>query len=181
MDIPTEQLNHWAQDLGRQISAIREQIDLLQGKLVDLERKKTAIDCLTRVNGNEGDKTLPSFAVQPSSTLRRPPAGSLPGQRDHAAYTAYWAPILEVLIDLGGKGHVEEVLPKVKQKMEAKSVLGPLDYHDVPSGTEEYWRNTARWQRKAMVDRGLLRSGSPRGIWEVTQEGREWFTKNRAH
>ena len=33
------------------------------------------------------------------------------------------------------------------------------------------WINTAQWARQTMVDDGLLRNNSPRGIWEVAEAG----------
>lgn len=168
MEIPTTQLEVWSKDLDRQINAIQGRISAEQEKLAELQRKKTALgELIGNVDGaGRGKRMDPS---QPSSQRS--------DGADHAPYTDYWVPILEVLHSLGGKGHVEEILPKVKDYMEEKKLLGPDDYKDVPSGSEERWRNTARWQRKAMVDRGLLRSDSPRGIWEITQEGRAWLQK----
>ena len=37
------------------------------------------------------------------------------------------------------------------------------------------WRNTAQWARNAMVKEGLLASDSPRGVWEITAEGKQWL------
>jgi len=35
------------------------------------------------------------------------------------------------------------------------------------------WRNAACWARSAMVNEGLLKSDSPRGVWEISAEGRK--------
>jgi hypothetical protein len=37
------------------------------------------------------------------------------------------------------------------------------------------WYNTAQWARNAMVIQGLLRNDSPRGTWEVTEEGLQYL------
>ena len=40
------------------------------------------------------------------------------------------------------------------------------------SGGEIHWWNLARWERNSMVKEGLLRRGSPRGVWELSEKGR---------
>jgi len=40
------------------------------------------------------------------------------------------------------------------------------------------WKNRALWERLVMVKDGLLKSGSPRGIWEITEKGREFYKRN---
>uniref|UniRef100_A0A7C3EZC1 Restriction system protein Mrr-like N-terminal domain-containing protein n=1 Tax=candidate division WOR-3 bacterium TaxID=2052148 RepID=A0A7C3EZC1_UNCW3 len=37
------------------------------------------------------------------------------------------------------------------------------------------WRNAAQWARYNMVKQGWLKSNSPRGVWEITEAGREAF------
>ncbi|BDC35777.1 GmrSD restriction endonuclease domain-containing protein [Candidatus Methanoliparum sp. LAM-1] len=90
---------------------------------------------------------------------------------------AFRIPILEVLIELGGKGKVHEVLEKVENKM--KHILNDVDYEKLPSGGMIRWRNTAQWERLVMVQDELLRSDSPRGIWEITEKGREFLKDNK--
>jgi len=137
MAIAVEQLNQWADVLDRQISAIDKQISSLQEKRNELQSKKAAVDCLTGSGRNrQGTKPVPSRLTSVRS--------SLAGQRVHAPQSAYRMPILEVLVEIGGKGHVEEILPKVRLKMELLELLRQEDYGDVPSGGEEYWRNLAR-------------------------------------
>lgn len=83
---------------------------------------------------------------------------------------AFRISILEVLIELRGKGKVNEILEKVEIKM--KKVLKPVDYEKLPSGVMIRWQNTAQWERYIMVQDGLLRSDSPKGTWEITDEGK---------
>ena len=44
------------------------------------------------------------------------------------------------------------------------------DRQKAPTG-EVRWHATARSERKAMIDAGLMAGGKP-GIWELTSEGR---------
>lgn len=90
---------------------------------------------------------------------------------------AFRIPILEALIELGGKGKTDEILKKVESKM--KNILKSVDYEKLPSGVEIRWRNTAQWERYVMVQDGLLRSDSPIGIWEITEKGRSFFKENK--
>ncbi len=90
----------------------------------------------------------------------------------------YRIPILEALVELGGRALSSKVLEKVEIKM--KTVLKSVDYEDIPSGHDVRWRNTARWERKNMVQEGLLRSDSPIGVWEISEKGREYLNLKKS-
>ena len=82
---------------------------------------------------------------------------------------AYRRPILEALYELGGSASVADVLKVVEGKM--KPLLTEVDYQKVPSGGDIRWRNTACFVRFKLVTDGLLKSGSPRGVWELSDKG----------
>jgi hypothetical protein len=109
----------------------------------------------------------------PPEVLSRPagmqPKPSRIGRTQEAAFRR---PILESLVELGGRAPVSDVLSLVLKKV--KPILRPVDFEEVKSG-DERWRNTAMWERKHMLSEGLLASTSPRGIWEITETGREWL------
>jgi hypothetical protein len=86
---------------------------------------------------------------------------------------AYHVPILEALVELGGKAPVSAVLERVYTKLEGR--LQPSDLEFVPSGQEERWRNTAKWARADLKERGYLAADSPKGIWEITDAGRRYL------
>ena len=91
---------------------------------------------------------------------------------------AYRRPILESLYELGGSASIKDVLRLVEVKI--KSLLGEVDYQKIPSG-EIRWRNTAMWERLVLIrQEGLLKSGSTRGVWELSEKGIEEIRKNRA-
>lgn len=83
----------------------------------------------------------------------------------------YYQPILKALYDLGGSAQINDVLERVEQSM--KGVLKPIDYEPIASGTEIRWRKSAQWARNTMVKKGLLKSNSSRGIWEISEIGRK--------
>jgi len=85
-------------------------------------------------------------------------------------------PILEVLVELGGKGEMRTVLDRVYQKME--DILNEYDMQSLSSlPKQKRWENTAQWARNTMINKGLLKADSPRGLWEITKEG-EIYLKN---
>ena len=92
---------------------------------------------------------------------------------------AYRRPILEALHELGGRASAGDVLEVVENKM--KAVLAEVDYQTVPSG-EIRWSNTAKWERRTLVEEGLLKSKSesPKGIWELSEKGIQEVKERKA-
>lgn len=90
---------------------------------------------------------------------------------------AYRLPILRALVALGGEARVQEVLERVFTEM--KSHLKPVDLKPLPSNPKmPRWQNTAMWERVKMVNEGLLRSDSPRGVWAITERGRAYLSQH---
>jgi len=91
----------------------------------------------------------------------------------------YCRPILEVLVEMGGKGKTKTVLDRVGDKM--KQVLKPIDYECHKSSDKQLrWRNTAQWARNKMVNSdGRMKKNSANGIWEISDEGRIWLEKKK--
>ncbi len=85
----------------------------------------------------------------------------------------YIIPILESLIELGGKAKIGQVLKRVYEKMKVK--LTWYDMQKLPSSGDIRWENTARWVRFYLVRQGFLSKDSPRGVWEITDKGREYY------
>ena len=89
---------------------------------------------------------------------------------------AFRQPILKVLVEKGGSARMSDVLAGVEQLM--KGVLKQVDYEPLRSQPDApRWRNTAQWERDTMVKEGLLKSNSPRGVWEITEAGRRALNK----
>lgn len=84
---------------------------------------------------------------------------------------AYYLPILDALVRLGGRGKVAPVLEHVGKAM--KPVLKDVDYEPLSGDNGEIrWRNAAKWARNTMVEEGLLKNDSPYGVWEISEAGR---------
>jgi len=89
---------------------------------------------------------------------------------------AYNEPILQVLTAMDGSGKVADVLDRVGKLM--KPVLKDVDYEPLASDPNiPRWRNAAQWARNSMVKEGLLKNNSPRGIWEISEQGKDWLAK----
>jgi len=87
-------------------------------------------------------------------------------------------PILESLIELGGKAEMKAVLKLVHEKM--KGIFNKYDYEYLPSNPKQRrWENTAQWARYTMINEGLLVRNSPWGIWEITEKGRKFYEENK--
>jgi restriction system protein len=85
---------------------------------------------------------------------------------------AYYHGILQAVAELGGRAKMNDILVRVEQLMQGK--LAQVDYQPLNSDPEvPRWRNAAQWARNAMVKEGLLKDDSPRGIWEISQAGRQ--------
>lgn len=90
---------------------------------------------------------------------------------------AYRLPILRALVQMGGEGKMSDVLDLVFEEMITQ--LKPIDLQPLQSDPNmPRWRNTAQWERQSMVNEGLLRKDSPRGIWAITEKGREYLRKH---
>lgn len=84
--------------------------------------------------------------------------------------TAYFKPILQVLNQMGGVGDMTDVLERLPKLM--KGTLQDIDFEPLTAGSEvPRWWNTAQWAQSAMVQAGLLKADSPRGVWEMTEAG----------
>ncbi len=90
---------------------------------------------------------------------------------------AYYRPILQTLVKLGGRARVCDVLDRVYELMRPQ--LKPMHFEPLPGDPDvPRWRNCAMWARNTMVKQGLICDDSPRGIWEITEKGRQWLREN---
>jgi len=102
-------------------------------------------------------------ANRPPPRLSRAAPGSL------LPLSAYWGPILRVLEEAGGAAASNDVLDALEERM--GDMLTEKDRERLRSGSIR-WRNRARFARLRMKEQGLLSETSQRGVWEITEEGR---------
>lgn len=103
--------------------------------------------------------------------LPRAPKGSLLEER------AYWKPILSVLEDSpNGSAHARDVVRQVGELIGDR--LTSLDREQLASGGLR-WHTRVMFARLRMKDAGLLRKDSQRGVWEISDLGRQALAEGR--
>jgi hypothetical protein len=95
---------------------------------------------------------------------KRAPAGALMPENE------YEIPILRALDKEGGRAATQEVVAAVGAMVKGK--LTELDQETMGDGKRPRWQMRVQFARLRMVERGWIASGSPRGIWEITDAGR---------
>ena len=86
--------------------------------------------------------------------------------------------MLEALVEMGGRGRLSDILPNLERKMKGR--LTSVDYEMLKDGRTVKWRNRAQWERARMVEDGCLKTGSPRGMWEIADAGRALYEELKA-
>jgi hypothetical protein len=120
--------------------------------------------------------------LESSGGSRQRGAATPPRQRERARRGSllpeeeYELPILTVLDEFGGEASTAPVVDAVGKVLMPR--FTPLDSEALPSGGLR-WRNRVQWARKALTERGLLDPGAPRGIWRLTDAGREELARRR--
>lgn len=153
----------------KELAALEQQLGPL------LERKQTLARKLA-VFKEVLPSSLDGISEAGTEVTRDPGLGPSSSPRKRRRFTpvaVYWLPILQALVECGGRARREEVVELVGRKMQ--DVLTSDDRELLPSGIEVRWKNRVAWQRENMKRRGLLRDDSPQGIWEITDAGRKWL------
>jgi hypothetical protein len=122
----------------------------------------------------------------PNSVLRRlldleqkKPAPKDRGQapnssrRKKTPQSVYEENLLQVLAapPFNGRGNKNDVTLAVVERMMKRGLIPPSDMEFVATG-ETKAENKISWGRNLLKNRGLIRDDAPRGVWELTAEGR---------
>lgn len=94
----------------------------------------------------------------------RAPAGSLLPEAQ------YELPLLEALIELGGSAPTSDVVDRLGKTLDDKLKEG--DRETLSSG-EVRWKNRVQFVRLGLIKGGHMTKDSPRGVWEITDVGRQ--------
>jgi len=97
-------------------------------------------------------------------TKTRAPKGSLLPEE------AYELPILEALEEQGGRAPTSEIVDRVGEKLNGQ--LTDVDRQTLESG-DIRWRNRVQFVRLALIKKGDILEKSPRGVWELSDQGRQ--------
>lgn len=90
---------------------------------------------------------------------------------------AFFLPILQALVELDGQAQPRKILQRVEQLM--GETLNAVDQSPLPSAPHRRrWQAAACWARTNLLEKGLLDATAPKGIWKISEEGREYLQKN---
>ncbi|OGO24238.1 MAG: hypothetical protein A2Z28_05485 [Chloroflexi bacterium RBG_16_51_9] len=109
---------------------------------------------------------------QPTARARKAKSRAI-GEVTNAA--DFWKPILNVLVARGGQAERQDVHSDIERRMKDRFKQGDLELNR--DGTLK-WSKQVDYQRLAMAQEGLLRKDSPRGKWEITENGRQWLVNH---
>ena len=147
---------------------------------IEVERQKNLVSARDQIQvlqelwpdlvGEQRSAEKPKRTRRRTRTSKRLPKGVKTPQK------AFVVPILTALEQLGGSGRMAKVLDIVGGLM--SGTLNKYDLSQLKNG-QLRWRSTAQWARQKMKDDGLLADDSPRGIWEITDKGREVLRRRR--
>lgn len=87
------------------------------------------------------------------------------------SFTDYEIPLLQALIKLSGSAKTSDVYPVVEELMKQELLEHPEEYGKYKRG-QIIWINRLQWAREYLKRKGQL-DALERGIWKITQSGRE--------
>jgi hypothetical protein len=82
--------------------------------------------------------------------------------------SVYELPMLEVISEHGGRAPAREVLDELETRLDGQ--LTEVDRQQLGSG-EVRWKNRAQFVRLRLVEQGDMVKDSPRGVWEISEQG----------
>jgi hypothetical protein len=139
---------------------IAQHAEVIRAKLKELENLR-----------ENWDHILNDVAPQKTKSSSKKRKHLSPGLK--TPENAFRIPILKALEKLGGSGATQEVVDVVGTIMDNE--LNEYDRELLQDSRTQRWRNSAQWERATMVEEGLLKDSSPRGIWEISNEGRVYL------
>ncbi|MFC1583335.1 hypothetical protein ACFL4U_01495 [Candidatus Neomarinimicrobiota bacterium] len=117
-----------------------------------------------RALANELESRLDHTRGKPGGKKIRRKRSNLPCT-DRVVYREY---IIQILKDHGGSVRGRVVLEAIDQIHHDKFLEGDLEIRQ--DGHTIAWRNNVCWERNDMRKEGIIRSDSPRGVWELSEE-----------
>jgi hypothetical protein len=82
----------------------------------------------------------------------------------------YEVPLLRALVNAGGRAPYRELVDAVGEEL--KDELMPADREKLNSGSIR-WQSRLQFVRLRLIERGLLARDTPRGVWGITDTGRQ--------
>lgn len=148
----------------------------------------TVLRRLLNMNGAAVSPLRPAETARADSSEERPTPrsgrrekGKKQARRTRAASgtllpeQAYEKPLLQALVDAGGEASYRDVLNSVGRTLE--KALMPADFEKLASGGIR-WHSRLQFVRLRLIERGELDRDAPRGVWRITDAGRQALTKD---
>ena len=162
-------------ELQRRATPLVDSANSVLRRLLDMEESSSIADSVERsdldategggrkATSGKGERGKRLRARRTYKRSARAPKGTLLGEEE------YELPILDALLELDGRGAASEVLTALEPRLAPR--LKPMDLEPIESGSVR-WKSRAQFARLRLVRRGDMSSNSPRGIWEITEQGR---------
>src|SRR6266849_78956 len=138
----------------------------LEDKPDDVIRRVLDVAESHRSDSSASAEAATRLPVRP--TLRRVKPSRRAGWQSR---TDLYLAIVETLREMSGRGYVDEILPRLKGKI--SQLLDPY-YLDADPGGMERWIHAAHSARMKLVEKGVLKTGSPHGVWELSPTAPTW-------
>ncbi len=137
---------------GKTQAEIAAKFGVTQGAVVGMKRKMRDAG-----RGNEEENRLRRSVPKQVGNKRKL-------RSSRTRQSAFRKAIVHVLDELGGSGPAKDVIQLVEQRMRAR--LRPADYARRNNG-QIVWVHIVHSARQALKSKGILKSNSPRGWWEL--------------
>ena len=163
-----------ANSVLRRVLELPPESEAVQGQRVDSPRSSPPIPAEAKAASPRSVKAPAQIRqaprIQKKGHSRRPPRGALLPEDE------YVLPLLEALVELSGSAPTSAVVQRAGEKLEPK--LTALDRKRIKSG-DVRWKNRLQFVRLGLIKQGLMKKDSPRGIWEVSESGRELLSNDK--
>lgn len=119
------------------------------------------------------DEILSDLATRLGRSTKVLPAGGGRAKRSRSLNTGRIAlreQIIQALMKLGGRAPSADVTEEIRLQLAPKMLPGDMTWR--ASARMPVWQNNVHWERLKMVKDGVLRSDSPRGVWELSERQR---------
>jgi hypothetical protein len=120
--------------------------------------KAELLNCITNIKGN------PRFNNKEKKIHTREFKGRVDPDTKLTSYDTLEKYLIKILADMGGSAKSILVINQMEASLKDKLTSGDLQF--ISSG-EERWKNRTNWVRHQLVNKGVLKKNSPRGIWEI--------------
>jgi len=120
-------------------------------------------------------KTLTSPTFKP--LMRQRKAKNIISVGEKTPTKMFYYPILSVIEANGNSANIKTVYKEIENSL----VFTTQDITLAGGGSkqEPLWRITVRWAKEELIQKGIIKRNSPKGIWEMTPAGKKWFGKQK--